>query len=129
LEHKISGKTTLHGPVGIACDSKILYICGSHSNEILLFDKLNYELISQWKEIDSHVLGSINSIYFSFEQVYIGEEITLQIFSRESDEWKFLQCIYTDDDKFRTILGLCVVNETLYVCDWQGGRIRVFGSS
>jgi len=121
-------------PCGITVNGTYVYICDCSNHRIQILIKENGTFSYQWgKGKESTEKGHFSyprSIYYNVleEMFYIGDSYSVQLFRKDNT------CIQrlgdtTDGNKmnqFYNVWGLSVVNDQLYVSDFNNKRIQIF---
>jgi len=123
-------------PLGVTIDSKYSYICdyGNHRIQILLKEDGNF--VKQWGTgKDSMEMGSVSFPYSIYEDLedeifYIGDCCSVQLFRKQDDVCVQRIGVSLFGDKvnghFQGVHGIGIMNNRLYVTDYDGFRIQIF---
>jgi len=115
-------------PTGLTVNNKYVYICDYLNDRVQILTKENGIYVSKWgNEKESTKQGEFynpHSIYNHVleDLIYVGDQMSIQIFSKDG------VCIQRLGDKtsFYSVLGICVMDDRLYVSDGSNNRIQIF---
>jgi len=118
-----------NSPRGVTVDNNFLYVCDlqNHRVQILNLEKGNF--VNQWGgvENESEIRGQFRApwsiVYEKCDEIfYIGDSCSVQLFFKNGE------CIQRLSELMGRILGLCVMDDRLYVSDSDNKRILIFRS-
>jgi len=118
----------LNNPRGITVNNKYIYVCDCDNHRFQILNKKNGNFHCQWGNYESREeLGQFHdpvSVYYYIEDdnFYIGDSFSVQIFRKDS------VCIQRigRGSKLSWVAGICIINELLYVSDFNNRRIQIF---
>jgi len=128
------GADSGYAPEGITVDDKYVYLCDCLNHRVQILTKENGIWDSRWGNgIASAEQGQFkypSSIYdnFSDDLIYVGDRISVQLFRKDGVCVQRLgDIIYGKQmNQFKSVYGICVLDERLYVSDGGNKRIQIF---
>jgi len=117
-----------HSPSGVTVNENYLYICDRNNHRLQVLDKKNGNFICQWKVGQRSLQYPYSNLLYE-NLLYVGDLFGIQVFTNEG---KFIQIIgrwgYKKKGEFDGVVGLCIVNDQLYINDANNARIQVWDS-
>jgi len=118
-------------PSGITVNEQYIFICDYENNRVqILLKNKNYLFYKQFgkKGKENAEFMWPSSIYYWEDVVFVGDNVSVQLFTNESI---FIQRLGHNDygsdcGKFRLAWGICIICDCLYVSDTDNRRIQVF---
>jgi len=124
------GEGEFNHPLGLAVDQKFLYICDNGNNRVQVLRKDNALYSHQWgaEGTNEGQFSDLRSIHLSEDIVYVGDEVSVQLFTTRGGFLQRLGQTKCGDEngQFFYVNGLLVVADRLYVSDSATRRIQVF---
>jgi len=119
------------GPYDLVVDLEYLYVCDYRNHRIQVITKQNGKFHSQWGE------QGLNDGQFQYpftitcggDLFYIGDNVGVQVFTSEGT---FHQRLLGKNrtgvqiGEFSSVMGLCIVDNAIYVSDSSNGRIQIW---
>jgi len=111
-------------PHGLTVDERYLYVCDRSNTRVQVLDKENGTFQQKW-ERGQRYFSYLQSIFLHDNRFYVGDLNGVQVFTKEG------VCIDVFGDygstcgNFALVKGLCIVNDNLYIVDYQNKRIQV----
>jgi len=104
-------------PHGLTVTHKYVFICDSYNHRIQILTKDNGKFFNQWRKGFSYP----KSIYYhDFEEIfYIGDYNSIQLWTND-------MCIQRFNSPGSQIYGICVIDDRLYVSDYNNKRVQIF---
>jgi len=116
-------------PHEMTVDKNYLYVCDWGHHRIQVFTKHNDLFSHEWgtRGNNDGQFEFPRSIYLSEGVLFIGDQVSVQIFTIKG---RFLQRLGTtrgrDEGQFNGVDGVVAINNQLYVSDFINHRIQVF---
>jgi len=124
-------KGEFNQPLGLTLDNTSLYVCdhGNHYLQVLSKDN-NNKYLARWGKFGTGE-GEFNypfAVYLGEDEIfYIGDYFSVQLFNKGGVFLQRLgQKLGWEEGSFNHVCGICVVNELLYVSDYDNFRVQIF---
>jgi len=128
MEQAGSKQNEFNNPMGIAKNTKYLYICDSCNHRISILTKDKGIFISQWGKVGE--FGYTYSIFYDeLEKLfYIGDDSSVQLFTTEGLCVQRIggRKIGKNMNQFDGIFGICKLDDRLIVSDESNKRMQIF---
>jgi len=118
--------------MGITADNQNLYICDCDNHRVQILTKNTGLFVTQWGS-DGRDLGYFRypfSIYHCLieDMFYIGDNYSIQLFSPDGYCHQRIggRIKGPKMSEFSGVYGVCVIDDQLYVSDYENARIQIF---
>jgi len=119
---------------GLTVDSQHIYVCDRDNCRVVVLLKKNSQFHTKWGKYgtDTGLFSSPYSIYHNlFENIfYVGDSYSLQLFTQEGTCLQRIgdKCNGNKMNQFSGVFGVCVIDDQLFVSDYNNRRIQIFRS-
>ena len=113
-----------HYPRGITVNRRYVYVCDSVNHRVQILNQ-NGQYVKQWG-----LFTGPYSICHHLEDdtFFVGDSETVQIFTQEGRCIQRLgnKKVGNGNSQFRLVIGLCVLEDRLFVADYHDSRLHIF---